>query len=116
MVVGGTVEERGFDTRVIAGAVHELLRDARAIVPDVAELELVEVSAGLRPGSPDNAPIVGEASTPGLILATGHYRNGYLLAPVTADACRGLLTGGRWPELDPPLVARPLPTSRGATA
>jgi glycine oxidase len=102
VVIGGTIEERGFDTTVFAGAVLDLLRDARALVPDVAELELVEASAGLRPGSPDNAPIVGEGNTPGLILATGHYRNGFLLAPATADAVVGVLTGGDWPEATRP--------------
>jgi glycine oxidase len=96
------VEERGFDTAVTAGAVYELLRDARALVPDVAELELVEASAGLRPGSPDNMPIVGGSTVPGLIVATGHYRNGYLLAPATADAVAGVLAGGRWPEATAP--------------
>jgi glycine oxidase len=98
VVIGGTIEERGFDTTVSAGAVFELLRDARALIPDVAELELVEASAGLRPGSPDNAPIVGEAGTPGLIMATGHYRNGFLLAPSTAGAVVQALTGDGWPE------------------
>jgi glycine oxidase len=102
VVIGGTIEERGFDTTVFAGAVLELLRDARALVPEVAELELVEASAGLRPGSPDNAPIVGEGNTPGLILATGHYRNGFLLAPATADAITGVLKGGAWPEATRP--------------
>jgi glycine oxidase len=102
VVIGGTIEERGFDTRVFAGAVLELLRDARALIPDVAELELVEASAGLRPGSPDNAPIVGAASTPGLILATGHYRNGYLLAPATAGAVVSALRGDPWPEATRP--------------
>jgi glycine oxidase len=102
VVVGGTVEERGFDTAVIAGAVYELLRDARALVPDIAELELVEASAGLRPGSPDNMPMVGDSTTAGLIVATGHYRNGYLLAPTTADAVAGVLAGGRWPEATRP--------------
>jgi glycine oxidase len=102
VVIGGTVEERGFDTSVTAGAVYELLREARALVPDVAELELVEASAGLRPGSPDNMPLVGSSTTPGLIVATGHYRNGYLLAPATADAVAGVLAGGRWPEATSP--------------
>jgi glycine oxidase len=102
VVIGGTVEERGFDTSVTAGAVYELLREARALVPDVAELELVEASAGLRPGSPDNMPMVGDTSTPGLMVATGHYRNGYLLAPATADAVAGVLAGGRWPEATRP--------------
>jgi glycine oxidase len=102
VVIGGTVEEQGFDTSVTAGAVYELLRDARALVPDVAELELVEASAGLRPGSPDNMPMVGDSMTPGLIVATGHYRNGYLLAPATADAVAGVLAGGGWPEATRP--------------
>jgi glycine oxidase len=102
VVIGGTIEERGFDTTVFAGAVLDLLRDARALVPDVSELELVEASAGLRPGSPDNAPIVGASNTPGLILATGHYRNGFLLAPATADAVVGVLRGGDWPETTRP--------------
>jgi glycine oxidase len=102
VVIGGTVEERGFDTAVTAGAVYELLRDARALVPDIAELDLVEASAGLRPGSPDNMPIVGESTLPGLVVATGHYRNGYLLAPATADAVAGVLAGGRWPESTAP--------------
>jgi glycine oxidase len=102
VVIGGTVEERGYDTTVTAGAVYELLRDARALVPDVAELELVEASAGLRPGSPDNMPIVGDTSVPGLVVATGHYRNGYLLAPATADAVASVLAGGRWPESTAP--------------
>ena len=102
VVIGGTVEDRGLDTSVTAGAVLELLRDARALVPDVAELELVETSAGLRPGSPDNAPIVGDGVTEGLVLATGHYRNGYLLAPTTAIAVAGALAGRPWPELIDP--------------
>jgi glycine oxidase len=102
VVIGGTMEERGFDTTVFAGAVFDLLRDARALIPDVAELELVEASAGLRPGSPDNAPIVGEGRTPGLILATGHFRNGFLLAPATADAVVGALRGAAWPEATRP--------------
>jgi glycine oxidase len=97
VVVGGTMEERGFDTSVTAGAVYKLLREARALVPDVAELELVEASAGLRPGSPDNMPMVGDSTTPGLIIATGHFRNGYLLAPATADAVAEVLAGGSWP-------------------
>jgi glycine oxidase len=102
VVIGGTVEERGFDTSVTAGAVYELLREARALVPDVGELELVEASAGLRPGSPDNMPLVGEATTTGLILATGHYRNGYLLAPATADAVASALAGSAWPAATRP--------------
>jgi glycine oxidase len=93
VVIGATVEEKGFDLAVQVGSVHDLLRDARAVVPALDEYELVETSTGLRPGSPDNAPLVGTTSMGGLIMATGHYRNGILLAPVTADAVVALLEG-----------------------
>jgi glycine oxidase len=116
VVIGGTIEERGFDTTVFAGAVLELLRDARALVPDVAELELLEASAGLRPGSPDNAPIVGDANTPGLIVATGHYRNGFLLAPATADAVVDALSGHGWPEATRPWWPSRFRTTAGVPA
>jgi glycine oxidase len=102
VVVGATVEEQGFDTRVTAGAVHDLLRAAFELLPDVAELELVETVAGLRPGSPDNAPLLGPAGVDGLVVATGHYRNGILLAPVTADALAELLASGRVPAVIAP--------------
>ena len=94
LVVGATVEERGFDTTVTAGGVHELLREAYRLLPDVAELELVEASAGLRPGTPDNLPLIGHGELDGLVIATGHYRNGVLLAPLTAEAVAELLAGG----------------------
>jgi glycine oxidase len=92
-IVGATTEERGFDTTVTAGAVHELLREAYRLLPEIAELELEEAIAGLRPGTPDNAPIIGQGAIEGLLLATGHYRNGILLAPVTGDAIAALLVG-----------------------
>ena len=97
LVVGATQEEMGSDTRVTAGGVWELLRDARAIVPGITELELAEAVAGLRPGTPDNAPVLGPSCLPGLVLATGHFRAGVLLAPVTADLISGYLATG---ELD----------------
>jgi len=94
LVVGATVEEQGFDTMVTAGAVYELLRDARAVVPGVSELTLDEAIAGLRPGSPDNGPVVGtHDAVAGLVVATGHYRNGILLAPLTADSAVAALAG-----------------------
>ena len=93
LIVGSTVEERGFDTTVTAGAVHQLLGDARELVPDIAEMQLVEVLAGLRPGTPDNAPLIGWSRLPGLLMATGHHRNGVLLAPATAGAAAELLSG-----------------------
>lgn len=93
LIVGATVEEKGFDTTVTAGGVHELLREAYRLLPEVAELELVEATAGLRPGTPDNMPIVGPGALDGLLLATGHYRNGILLAPHAAQQVCELLSG-----------------------
>ena len=93
LVVGATVEERGFDLQVTAGGVHELLREAYRTLPDVAELEVVEMLAGLRPGTPDNAPLIGPGALDGLVLATGHYRNGILLTPLTAEAVAAMLAG-----------------------
>ncbi len=101
LVVGATTEDRGFDETVTAGAVHDLLRDAQAVVPGVAELELVEVLARSRPGSPDNLPLIGFGEVPGLLLAVGHHRNGVLLSGVTADAVAALAAG----EDVPPEVA-----------
>jgi glycine oxidase len=92
LVVGATVEDAGFDTTVRAGAVRELLRDARALVPAVDEYELFETTAALRPGSPDNAPMIGTTPVHHLVLATGHYRNGILLAPLTADLVTAVVT------------------------
>ena len=100
LIVGATVEERGFDVQVTAGGVHELLREAYRALPDVAEMELVETVAGLRPGTPDNAPLVGPAGLDGLMLATGHYRNGILLTPITAEAVAAFLAA----EPPPPEV------------
>lgn len=98
LIAGATVEEMGFDTRVTAGGVFELLREAYRALPDVAELELERVVAGLRPGTPDNAPIVGAGGLDGLVLATGHFRNGILLAPLTAQGVVAHLLG----EAPPP--------------
>jgi glycine oxidase len=91
-VLGGTVEERGFDMTPTAGAAYELLRDAGEAVPGVLELEVEEHIAGLRPGTPDNAPLLG-AGADGVLWATGHFRNGILLAPVTADLLAAELAG-----------------------
>ena len=107
VVVGATVEERGFDTTVTAGGVYELLREAYRALPDVAELELVEAFASLRPGSPDNGPLLGEWGEEGLLVATGHHRNGILLTPVTAEAIAALLVGE-----EPPAEAVPFAASR----
>ncbi len=93
LVVGASMEEAGFDIGVRAGAVFELLRAAVTMVPAVGELELVEAIARLRPGTPDNGPILGPTTVAGLLLATGHHRNGVLLTPVTADALESCLLG-----------------------
>ena len=98
VVLGATVEEQGFDERVTAGGVHELLQAGFELVPGITELELVETSVGLRPGSPDNAPMLGPTTVEGLVLATGHYRNGILLAPVTGWAIGELLATGSAPD------------------
>jgi glycine oxidase len=120
VVVGATVEEQGFDTRVTAGAVHDLLRAAMELLPDVAELELAETVVGLRPGSPDNAPLLGPAGPEGLVVATGHYRNGILNTPTTADTIAELLATGQVPELiapfDPGRFARNVRAGSGAGA
>ncbi len=100
IAVGATAEEKGFDTSVTAGAVMQLLRDAWELVPGLAEAELVDAVAGLRPGSPDNLPLVGPAGPGGPILALGHYRHGILLAPVTAELVLAYLTGEARMPLD----------------
>jgi glycine oxidase len=98
LIVGATVEEKGFDPGVTAGAVFDLLRDAIEVVPGVTELELVQTLARWRPGTADNAPLLGPSTVPGLVHATGHYRNGVLLTPITADTIADLLTTGRMPN------------------
>ena len=95
LIVGATVEEMGFDTAVTAGGVHELLREAYRLLPDVAEMELLDAVAGLRPGTPNNLPIVVPGEIEGLVLATGHYRNGILLAPLAAETVADLLASDR---------------------
>nr|WP_231331277.1 glycine oxidase ThiO [Actinomadura graeca] len=110
VVVGATQEEMGFDTRVTAGGLWELLRDARELLPGITELEFTEVSAGLRPGSPDNAPVMGPTALPGFLLGTGHFRNGVLLAPVSADILAAMLLDGPVPEVAAPFTPDRFPT------
>jgi glycine oxidase len=94
VIVGATQEERGFDQTVTAGAVHDLLRDAFSVLPVTSELILAETCAGLRPGTPDNGPVVGPL-TGNTLIAAGHYRNGILMSAATADAAMAYLTGQR---------------------
>jgi glycine oxidase len=104
-VLGGTVEERGFDLAPTAGAAYEMLRAAHEIVPGVSELEIEELSVGLRPCTPDNAPAIGPGTLEGLTWATGHYRNGILLAPLTAELVAGVLEGAGAPRHAEQLLA-----------
>ncbi len=105
LVVGATTTELGYDTRVLAGGVFSLLRDARTVLPVTDELELVETVAGLRPATPDNAPVLGPSGLDGLLWATGHYRNGVLLTPVTAQVVTETITSGSLPRIAEPFVA-----------
>jgi glycine oxidase len=105
LIIGATTEDRGFDATVTAGGVHDLLHDALEVVPGVSELELVETLARWRPGTADNAPLLGVCDVPGLVLATGHHRNGVLLTPVTADVVAEQLVTGTMPELAVPFSA-----------
>lgn len=120
VVVGATVEERGFDLRVTGEGVFRLLEAAWEVLPDVGELEWVEARAGLRPGTPDNAPVIGPDALPGLIWATGHYRNGVLLAPLTAETVAELLVDGSPPAevagFGPERFAAPRRAARAAEA
>jgi glycine oxidase len=104
VVLGATMEEQGFDTTVTADGVYRLLEAAWEVVPEVAELEFVAAGAGLRPGTPDNAPVVGPGEPDGLVWATGHWRNGVLHAPLTGEVVAELLTGGALPDELAPLA------------
>ena len=102
LIVGATSEEMGFDTRLTAGGVFELLRGAWEAVPGIYELPILETWTGLRPGSRDNAPILGETPVENLIYATGHYRNGILLTPITAYEIAKLTLTGKTSEIIAP--------------
>jgi glycine oxidase len=92
-LLGATVEERGFEEQATAGGVYELLREAHELLPGVSELQIEELCVGLRPGTPDNVPVIGAGVLAGLIWATGHHRNGILLAPLTAELVLQTLIG-----------------------
>lgn len=98
LIVGGTVEERGFDTSLTAGGVFSLLEGAWRAMPGIEELPIDEMWVGFRPGSRDDAPVLGPSGVDGLVLATGHHRNGILLTPVTADAVSRFILSGEVDE------------------
>ena len=117
LIIGATVEEQGFDENLTAGGVFSLLEAAWRAVPAIEELPIAETMVGFRPTSRDDAPILGPSSVEGLVIASGHHRNGILLAPVTADTVSQLILSGRVP----PLIAgfgldRFQPASSGAVA
>jgi glycine oxidase len=99
MVIGSTLEEAGFDKNVNSSVIHQLHAAAAALVPAVKEMRIHEVWAGLRPGTPDGRPLIGAMSTPGMFIAAGHYRDGILLAPATAEVVCALVQGEAF-ELD----------------
>jgi glycine oxidase len=107
LVVGGTVEERGFDDRITAGGLLALIEGAWRAMPGIEELAVAETWVGFRPGSRDDAPMLGPSGVDGLVVATGHHRNGILLAPVTAEAISAYVLTG-----DLPAVARPFTPER----
>lgn len=107
VVAGASVEEKGFDTTITAGEIYELLRAADEALPGIRDMELAATISGLRPGTPDNRPLIGPTSISGLVAATGHFRNGILLAPVTADAIARFVAASEvLPEMESFLPAR----------
>ena len=107
LIIGGTVEEMGFDDRLTAGGIMEVLRNAWEALPGIYDLPLVETWSGFRPTSRDDAPIFGSTELPGLVMATGHHRQGVLLAPITAEAISAFILTGSLPE-----AARPFTLDR----
>ncbi len=96
VLVGATVEDVGFDERATAGAIRDLLASAGELVPAMASASFEDVRVGLRPLTPDELPVIGASSTMrGVYYATGHYRNGVLLAPLTALSIADLILEGR---------------------
>jgi glycine oxidase len=95
LLVGATVEEAGFDKRTDPETMKQFHREALALVPRLADAKILEDWAGLRPGTPDALPILGASPTPGYFIATGHFRDGILLAPVTARVMADVVTGAK---------------------
>jgi glycine oxidase len=104
LVIGATVEERGFDTNLTAGGILALLEGAWRALPTIEELPIAEMWVGFRPGSRDDAPMLGPSGVDGLVIATGHHRNGILLTPVTAAVVGDYILSGRLPEMARPFA------------
>jgi glycine oxidase len=120
IVAGSTLENAGYDKRVTSGGMEKILAAANELAPALAKAEIVETWSGLRPGTPDQLPILGPAEMDGLIYATGHYRNGILLAPITAKILGEWASDGRtsadWEAFGPLRFARANAADRSATA
>jgi len=99
VVIGATSQEWPDDRLVTAGAVFALLRDARAVLPGIDDFAITETTTRARPATPDNLPILGQSQIPGLVIATGHYRNGILLAAATAEALDRIFAGRELPDV-----------------
>jgi glycine oxidase len=116
LVIGATVEERGFDQALTAGGVMALIEGAWRAVPAIEELPIVETWVGFRPGSRDDAPMLGPGSVDRLVIATGHHRNGILLTPLTARAISGYVLTGRVPEVLQPFAPNRFAVAAAAAA
>lgn len=120
LIVGGTVEERGFDNSITAGGLFTLIEAAWRAVPTIEELPITETWVGFRPGSRDDAPMLGPSGIDGLVVATGHHRNGILLTPVSASVVSQYILSGRLPEMARPFdplrfaAKRPAPLAEAA--
>jgi glycine oxidase len=91
--IGASIEEAGYDKRVVPDTIQRMHREAIKLMPALTEARILENWAGLRPGTPDNLPILGSTQTPGYFVATGHYRDGILLTPITAQLMVQVITG-----------------------
>jgi len=109
LVVGATMEEQGFDASPTAGAVMDLLWNARLVLPGVYDLALADVRVGFRPATRDHEPVIGETEVSGLYVATGHFRHGVLLAPATAMLLADQLAGKGTAPLLAPFAPKPRP-------
>jgi glycine oxidase len=99
VLIGATVEEAGFDKRTVPATIEQMHRAGLRLIPALGGARILEAWAGLRPGTPDNLPILGVTATPGYFVATGHFRDGILLTPVTAHVMAQVVTGAK-PEYD----------------
>jgi glycine oxidase len=104
LIVGATVEERGFDDALTAGGLLALIEGAWRAVPAIEELPIAETWVGFRPGSRDDAPMLGPSGIDGLVVATGHHRNGILLTPLTVDAISAYVLTSRLPDAIAPFT------------